>query len=289
MAELLDAALELAADARPVFLLAGNKRPVANCAECNQAGDDHDKALCGHLVCHGFYSASTEHDRIRAMFEFTPRGMLAIRTGVVSGLVVIDVDQRNGGHESMAQLITRGLLPPTSWVQTGSGGVHFYYRHPGGQLPNSQGRLGQGVDVRGDGGYVVAPPSIHPKTGQPYQWRIDLSGLVEMPPALVQACLPPPAPEPCTRPTSFTDAAGISRPDRLLDAILDTVRRAPEGRRRTTLYGAARGVAKMVAQGAITASDAIAALTNVGMAAGQTARETRTAITGGFRDENVIA
>jgi hypothetical protein len=289
-APLLAAALKLAADARPVFLLGGNKYPVANCAPCNKAGDDHDKALCGHLLCHGFYAATCDPDRIRAMFQHVPRGMLAIRMGVVSGLVGIDVDPRNGGHESMVSLIARGLLPPTSWVQTGSGGTHLYYRHPGTRIGNDEGRkLGPGIDIRGDGGLMIAPPSIHPKTGRPYLWRAALDQAVEMPPALVQACQPLPAAESCARPASFTSAEGISRPDRLLETLLDRVRHAPEGQRRTTLYGSARGVAKMVAAGAITVTDAVAALTDAGQAAGQSPRETRTAIAGGFRDEGVTA
>ncbi|WP_308425657.1 hypothetical protein [Pilimelia terevasa] len=63
--------------------------------------------------------------------------------------------------------------------------------------------------------------------------------------------------------------------------------RAPAGRRRTTLYGAARGVARMVAAAAVTAHDATAALTAAGRAVGQPERDIRNAITGGFKDEGV--
>ena len=80
---------------------------------------------------------------------------------------------------------------------------------------------------------------------------------------------------------------GISSPPAMLAAHLSAVARAPVGRRRVTLYGAARGVARMVAAGAITYPDAYTALYAAGRAAGQTDRDTRAAIHGGFRDEHV--
>jgi hypothetical protein len=111
-----------------------------------------------------------------------------------------------------------------------------------------------------------------------------------MPPALIRACLPiaPATPEP-PGPIRTTEAGGISHPERLLDAHLDAVRHAPEGKRRTTLYGAARGVARMVAAGAISHTDAVAALIDVGQQAEQTAREIRAAIAGGFSAEGIAA
>lgn len=290
---LLAAALELADALRPVFWLGSSKRPLANCGPCNRAGDDHDAATCGHLVCHGFYAATCDPDRIRAMRAYAPRGLLAMRTGAVSGLVVVDVDPRNGGDETARSLVSRGLLPPTAWVRTGGGGAHLYYRHPGRSVPCSTGKpgrgLGPGVDVRGDGGYVVAPPSIHPDTGQPYCWRTGLAGLAEMPASLITACLPQQVMVSPRLPMKITSGEGISSPDRLLTAHLDAVRRAPEGSRRTTLYGASRGVARMVLAGALTARDGIDALTDVGRLAQQTERDIRTAIMGGFRAEGVTA
>jgi hypothetical protein len=267
-----------------VFLLGRTKRPVASCASCRDAGNKHDRQACRCLTCHGFYAATTDADRVRAMRAAIPRGLLAIRTGAVSGLVVVDVDPDHGGR------LDPDLMPPTASVRTGSGGWHAYYWHPGVPVLNSQGRLAAGVDVRGDGGYVVAPPSIHPRTREPYRW-VGRRVLAEMPRALVRACCAPPAAAaPLTRSTSTSPAGGIRAPAALLAAHLDAVHRAPDGCRRTTLYGAARGVARMVAAGAISYGDAWAALTDAGRAVGgQTEREIRAAIVGGFRDEGVPA
>jgi hypothetical protein len=281
---ILTEALRLADDGWHVFMLGRTKRPVANCPDCRDVGDSHDREACGHLLCHGFYAATSDPERIRAIIRATPGGMLAIRTGALSGVVVVDIDPQNGGD--VLPLIERGLTPPTAYVPTGGGGLHLYYGHPGTPVPNSAGRLGLGIDVRGDGGYAVAPPSIHPKTGRPYVWA-RRRPIEEMPSPLVKACMPPPAPEPGSYSASTTTAEGISRPDRLLEANLNRVRTAVPGTRRSTLYGVARGVARMVTAGVIGLGDAYDVLMAEGRAAEQTERDTRRAIEGGFRAEGV--
>ncbi|MBI1759335.1 MAG: bifunctional DNA primase/polymerase [Actinobacteria bacterium] len=264
-----------------VFVLGRSKRPVANCAGCDVAGGDHDRQACSCLTCHGFYAATTDPARVGLMLRRVPGGLLAIRTGSVSDLCVIDVDPRNGGH------IDHALMTPTATVATGGGGWQLYYTHPGGRtLPALPDRAG--VDVKANGGYVVAPPSRHPLTRRTYEW-VGGRAVTEMPPALRELITsPPPAPpRPPTHPVRTRRGGGISSPPALLAAHMDAVRRAPEGRRRATLYGAARGVARMVAAGALTHPDALAVLTDAGRAAQQTDRETRAAIDGAFRDEGV--
>jgi hypothetical protein len=267
----------------PVFVLGRSKRPVANCTACRSAGSGHDPAGCGCLTCHGFHAATTDPGRLAAMLAKVPGGLLAIRTGTVAGLCVVDIDPRNGGR------IDTALMTPTATVATGGGGWHLYYRHPGGPLlPALPDR--PGVDAKADGGYVVAPPSAQPGR-HPYRWAGD-RGVAEMPPALCAALTPPPAPaSPATLsgPPPTRSAGGISSPGALLAAHLRTVQNAPEGRRRTTLYGAARGVARMVLAGAITEPDARAVLTAAGLAAQQTERDIRAAINGAFTDEGAAA
>jgi hypothetical protein len=266
----------------PVFVLGRSKRPVANCTACKAAGPGHDSAGCGCLTCHGFHAATLDPRRLAAMLAAVPRGLLAIRTGTAAGLAVVDIDPRNGGQLDPA------LMTPTAAVATGGGGWHLYYRHPGGPLLAAlSGRAG--VDIKADGGYVVAPPSVHPGTGRAYRWA-NGRGVAEMPPALADALTPPPAAAaPPNRPVPLRGAGGISSPPALLAALLRAVETAPEGRRRVTLYGAARGAARMAAAGAITEVDARAALTAAGLAAQQTERDIRAAIDGAFRDEGAAA
>ncbi|WP_213456680.1 bifunctional DNA primase/polymerase [Rhizomonospora bruguierae] len=296
MPDLLTAALAYAERGWPVFMLGRSKRPVANCPDCPKAEEDptHDQNACPCLTCHGFYAATTDPARVAAIVAAVPSGQLALRTGAASGTVVLDVDPRHDGHHTMNGLIANGLLPPTAHVITGRGGPHLYYRHPDTHVPCSQGKpgqgLGPGIDVKADGGYVVLPPSVHPRTGRPYRW-VPGRGMEEMPPALLTACTPPPAPPipAVTGPTRVREAGGISHPDRLLAVLLDRVTTAPEGVRRPTLYGVARGVARMVKADAIDKDDAIAALTDAGRQAEQTERDIRAAIRDGFRAEGVAA
>jgi len=86
-----------------------------------------------------------------------PGANVGILTGTRSGYVVIDVDQEQ---------LPEGL-PDTQKVRSGSGGYHLYYQHPGGTLLNRS-NVWPGCDkLKADGGFVVAPPSVHPETGVP--------------------------------------------------------------------------------------------------------------------------
>jgi hypothetical protein len=276
----------------PVFVLGRSKRPVANCTRCHAADPPHDRQTCPCLTCHGFYAATLDPARVAAMLDAIPGGLLAVRTGAPSGLVVVDIDPRHGGR------VDPTLMPPTLAAATGGGGWHLYYHHPATPVLSRALPGRDGVDIKADGGYVVLPPSIHPDTGRAYQWLPVVRPIIEMPPPLRDLVLttptgtpnptPTPAGSPATRPrTTSSGGGGISSPDALLAATLATVRRAPKGRRRTTLYGAARGLARMVAAGALTHTAAVTALTDTGHTVEQTERDIHAAITGGFRDEGL--
>ncbi|WP_242666346.1 MULTISPECIES: bifunctional DNA primase/polymerase [Parafrankia] len=282
------AAADLIAAGRRVFVLGRTKRPVANCPACQASKGDpgHDRETCPCLTCHGFYAATDQPDRAAAMLAAVPDGLLAIRTGAVSGLAVVDIDPAHGGT------LDRTLMTPTAVVATGGGGWHLHYTHPGRAVPSRPLPGHPGVDIKADGGYVVAPPSVHPITGAPYRWAGDRP-VNEMPPALIAACLTPTGlPATPRQPARAArvpriGGGGISDPSALLAATLDTVTRAPEGRRRTTLYGAARGVARIVLAGHLTATDAVTVLTDAGRRAEQTDRDIRAAIAGGFAAEGL--
>lgn len=128
---------------------------------------------------HGLKDASTDPETIRRWWERWPNTNVGIVTGATSGLVVLDVDPRHGGDESMEALEKEhGALPTTPGSATGGGGRHILFAHPGGIVRSRAGiRVNDadanGLDTRGDGGYIVAPPSIH-KSGQHYRWVMPL-------------------------------------------------------------------------------------------------------------------
>jgi hypothetical protein len=288
---LLTAALAYAGRGWPVFLLSPTKTPVANCEPCRDADDDHDREGCTCLTCHGFYAATRDPDRIREMIRRHPTGLLAIRTGAASGLVVVDVDPGNGGMDTLAELHAARLLPPTLTVETGSGGRHFFYAHPGAAIKSGGNLLGPGVDVKADGGYVVAAPSRHPRTGRPYRWAGD-GGFDTQPAALHAKVMlrllkdrverrPLAAPAWLDRTRSGEAAAGD--PAGRLAGLVRTVLEAPPGQRNQTLNWAAYRAAELIRDRHAPEGSIVSALTEAALHAGLTAGETRATIASGLR------
>jgi hypothetical protein len=134
----------------------------------------------------GFKDASAERAKVIAWWTRTPSANIGIATGAMSGLVILDVDPRNGGNESLSELEERhGRIPETLQVLTGGGGRHFYFAAPEGAAVPSY-KVANGLDLKADGGYVIAPPSSHPSGGT-YRWAHDAKGkpLVPCPPWLL--------------------------------------------------------------------------------------------------------
>ena len=120
-----------------------------------------------------FQDRRVNKDEIQELFPDNEANNMGIVTGKISGLCVLDVDKKSGGFETLENLTAEfGSLPQTPTAITGGGGLHFYFEAHG--IRNSAGILGKGLDIRGDGGYVVCPPSVH-ESGTHYQWQPGLS------------------------------------------------------------------------------------------------------------------
>jgi hypothetical protein len=149
----------------PVFPL-HTAMPLGECSCARPCGRDAGKHP---RTAHGLIDATTDPTIITDWWRRWPEANLAVATGPVAGLVVLDVDA-GAGDESIARLeAVHGELPPTWAVETGGGGLHLWYHHTGTPVPSRVGKLGPGLDVRGVGGYVVVPPSLH-RSGTRYQW-----------------------------------------------------------------------------------------------------------------------
>ena len=116
--------------------------------------------------------ASSEADQIAKLFEPFGGAMVAIPTGPINGLTVVDVDRKNGvdGLQTLMKLAMR--MPTSAIVYTPTGGLHLYYSSQDEEYPCSVGKIGPGVDVRGVGGYVIGAGSVG-MTGA-YRWKNDL-------------------------------------------------------------------------------------------------------------------
>lgn len=130
--------------------------------------------------------ASRKPDSVKAWWKALKSPNAGVVTGKVSGVVVLDIDPRHNGNESLDEMQSKnGKLPDTAMVITGSGGAHYYFKHPGASVKNATNVGGMsGIDFRGDGGFVVSPGSLH-LSGCYYDWEASStpedSGFAEMP------------------------------------------------------------------------------------------------------------
>src|SRR5262245_53991926 len=112
-------------------------------------------------TAHGCLDATTDRAQIEEWWGANPDCHSAIATGRPSGVFVIDVDGDDGEAALRKLEAEHGMLPPTVEVITARG-RHLYFKMPAHPVPCSIGKIAPSIDVRGDGGYVLAPPSVHP-------------------------------------------------------------------------------------------------------------------------------
>lgn len=118
----------------------------------------------------GCLDATNDEDIIADWARDYPKANIGVACGEPSGVVVIDLDPRNGSEASIARLAERKqTFTPTVTARTASGGTHLYYAFEP-ALKNSKSALAPGIDVKTTGGYVVAPPSVL-KCGGRYTWE----------------------------------------------------------------------------------------------------------------------
>lgn len=122
----------------------------------------------------GVTGATTDIAQISRWWAIWPDANIGVATGEISGIVAVDIDLGHNGSESLEALEgTHGKLPDTVHALTGGGGSHYIYRYPAGRrIGNTAGKLGEGIDTRGNGGYIVVSPSNH-LSGRTYEWELS--------------------------------------------------------------------------------------------------------------------
>jgi hypothetical protein len=137
------------------------------------------RCTCGHADCPSpgkhphvawaaFERSAPGLEQLQEWWRRWPRANVGVVTGAVSGVVVLDVDPRNGGDVSLATIRQCwGALPTTPEVRTGGGGRHLWFGAPG--LVVATRLVLPGLDVKGEGGVVLVPPSVH-ASGRRYEW-----------------------------------------------------------------------------------------------------------------------
>lgn len=156
------AALWYARQGVPVIPMYRPTEEGCSCGNSNCASPGkHPRTL------HGFKDATADEACIRRWWSKWPDANIGVPTGALSGLLVVDVDPRNGGSESLESLVLEyGRWPETAEQITGGGGRHIVFGYDGGPVPKN---LAEGIDLKGDGGCFVVAPSLH-SSGKRYAW-----------------------------------------------------------------------------------------------------------------------
>jgi hypothetical protein len=214
---------------------------------CGQPG----KHPLGSLVPHGVKDATTNRARILAWWTSHPQANIGLATGHLFD--VLDVDGPTGEHAIRTLAATHGLQSSGPLVRTGGGGWHYYLAPTG--LGNVRPAGLKQVDWRGQGGYVVAPPSRH-ASGHPYQWAAGRD--LDTPPGKVPAVLlerlerrSPQRSLSSLEVPAAGDGPGGRYARAALAEELARVAAAPVGQRNQQLWESARNLYNLVAAGAL--------------------------------------
>jgi hypothetical protein len=230
------------------------------------------------LTARGLLDATTDAAVVSALFTDSRVTGVAISCGA-SGLLVVDLDG-DAGHAAWADLAARhGGHPHTLTAETGKpGGPHLYFSGSG---RSSAGKLGAEIDTRGDGGYVVAPPSLHP-SGRRYRWIDPKAPLAAVPEWLPPLLKPPPPPVTGERrdiPNGVTATVyGRATLVGLATEMLET----PEGERNEKLVRLAYRAGRLCAGGELDRDAARDVLLEAALRAGLSYVEASRTITSGL-------
>lgn len=175
----LDAALTYAARGWLVFPVHSIQNGECTCG--GKKGCTPGKHPLEELVPHGLKDATQDIALIREWWTRHPLANIGVRMGTVSGIVGIDADPRHGGDKTLVELAAQnGPLPATLVSMTGGGGTHQFFQTRGLEFRSKANALGPGVDVKGEGGYLILPPSNH-ASGGVYKWADYSEPIADLP------------------------------------------------------------------------------------------------------------
>jgi hypothetical protein len=232
------------------------------------------------ITAHGKDDATTNAATIRKWWQRTPNANIGIATGAASGFIALDIDAERGGLETLARLQSAyGPLPSTLTAITGGGGRHLLFAHPGRSVTNRT-NIARGLDVRGDGGYIVVAPSAHP-SGRLYQWEDEKAPISQMPGWLLALVCPATRTTPASKTHSAQDERAVYA-EAALRGELANLERTVEGDRNNQLNKSAFALGQFIGAGLLDPDRVEAELTRVALAIGLNEHEIQASIRSGI-------
>jgi len=231
-------------------------------------------------TAHGFKNASNAPEKIKTWAR-TGNYNIGLPTGSINNIWVLDIDKKSGGLDSLKELEELHGKIKTRTIRTGGGGLHFYFIHHEG-IRNSAG-VWAGVDIRGDGGYVIAPPSGHASGGK-YEVITDIdpvcapAWLIDLLEAMGKIKTQNKITEKVNNAIGKTTRYG----KKALENQCANVRQAASGERNHTLNKAAYSIGRLIAGGEIDMTEAAAELEAAAVDAGLKMGEIKKTLTSGI-------
>lgn len=214
------------------------------------------------LTSNGFKAATKNRRIIERWWTDWPDAAVGLPTGSSTGFFALDVDNKPGGANGFDWLSDmeqeHGPLPRTARVISPNGGMHLYFNYVAGT--RNRGALGAGVDVRSEGGYVLAADSVM-ANGRRYEWADDVREIADAPAWLLELLLPKSAPDRVTR--GLVPATNSAYVDAAVDRELSELASMPMGNRNNALNDSAFALGTFVGAGALSEAEARALLQDV--------------------------
>jgi len=238
---------------------------------CRSHAEEHVDQATGEIITlgektpltpNGFKGATRFPRIIERWWSDWPEAAVGLPTGEKTGFFALDIDNKPGGANGFDWLAEmeaeHGPLPDTARVTSPNGGLHIYFKYVVGT--RNRGALGAGVDIRSEGGYVLAAGSTM-ANGRSYKWETDTREIADAPAWLLDLLLPKSAPSHTQY--SLSAASNNAYVDAAVDRELADLAGAPMGTRNNALNDAAFSIGTIVGAGALSEAEARALLQDV--------------------------
>lgn len=225
----------------------------------------------------GCNDATTDIEQIKKWWKEYPDASIGLACGPKSGVWVLDIDLPKGPESLDTLQFNNGQLPQTLTQKTGGGGQQYIWKWNGHNIRNSTSKVSENIDVRGEGGYIILPPSSHP-SGNSYEW-LTKAVPTEAPEWLALLAERPKVESPDV---SLSSSGNTRYGQKALDGELVKIYRSESGTRNDTLNTAAYSLGQLIAGKELEYDSTVSELLNAALRVGLKENESRATVSSGI-------